>query len=416
MNSRLTASSARIDPAHAGESGLRAHLATSPPRRERIYLSAPHMSGREQQFIAEAIESNWVAPVGPHIDRFEAEFAAMLGIKYAVAVSSGTAAMHLALRHLNLRPGDEVFCSTATFVGSINPVVYERGSPVFIDSDPKTWTIDCNVVEDELRRCAKRGKLPRAVIGVDLYGQCADWAALKRLCDRYEIDLIEDAAEALGATYQGQLAGTFGWANIFSFNGNKIITTSGGGMLGTNDAALAATTRHLATQARDQAVHYEHSTVGYNYRLSNLLAGVGRAQLQVLDDRVEARRSIFEHYHAALAAQPGLTFMPEAPTGRSNRWLTCLLVNAEQFGATADEIRVHLESEQIESRPLWKPMHLQPVFKDCRYVGSNVAEQLFARGLCLPSGSSLAPTDLERVIAGILSVPRRVLTQTSISI
>jgi dTDP-4-amino-4,6-dideoxygalactose transaminase/glycosyltransferase involved in cell wall biosynthesis len=373
----------------------------------RIYLSAPHMSGQEQKYIQEAFAENWVAPVGPHIDRFEAEFAEKIGLKHAVAVSSGTAAMHLVIRHLDLQPGEEVFCSTATFAASVNPVVYERGCPVFIDSDPATWNIDCNLLAEELERCDRRGKLPRAVIAVDLYGQCADWKALRSICDLYEVPLIDDAAEALGATYGGKPAGSFGWANIFSFNGNKIITTSGGGMLVTDDSALATRARYLATQARDPAPHYEHSTVGYNYRLSNLLAGVGRAQLRVLDERVNARRAIFEHYQAALGGQPGLTFMPEAAYGRSTRWLTCMLIDPEQFGATSEDVRLHLDKFNIESRPVWKPMHLQPVFEKCRRVGGEVSEQYFTHGLCLPSGTSLTPADLDRVVSSILSVPRR---------
>jgi pyridoxal phosphate-dependent aminotransferase EpsN len=373
----------------------------------RIYLSAPHMSGREQEYIREAFDTNWVAPVGPHIDRFEEEFAQKIGLQHAVAVASGTAAMHLAIRHLQLAPGEEVFCSTGTFAASVNPVVYERGSPVFIDSDPATWNLDCNLLSEELQRCAKRGKLPRAVIAVDLYGQCADWAALRTICDFYEVPLIEDAAEALGATYCEKPAGSFGWANIFSFNGNKIITTSGGGMLATNDATLAGSARFLATQARDPAPHYEHSTIGYNYRLSNLLAGVGRAQLRVLEERVAARRAIFDQYHAALGSEPGISFMPEAPYGRSTRWLTCVLIDPEQFGATRENVRLHLESQNIESRPVWKPMHRQPVFESCRRVGGEVAERFFRDGLCLPSGSPLTPSDLERVISAFLSVPRR---------
>jgi len=378
-----------------------------PTNLPRIYLSAPHMSGQEQQYLAEAFDTNWVAPIGPHIDRFEAEFAERIGLKHAVAVSSGTAAMHLTIRHLDLQPGEEVFCSSGTFVASVNPVVYERGCPVFIDSDPATWNIDCNLLQDELKRCAKLGKLPRAVIAVDLYGQCADWDALTEICDFYAVPLIEDAAEALGATYAGKPAGSFGWANIFSFNGNKIITTSGGGMLVTNDAALANRARFLATQARDPAPHYEHSQIGYNYRLSNLLAGVGRAQLRVLDERVTARRAIFDRYQAALGSEPGISFMPEAAYGRATRWLTCVVIDADQFGATREEVRLYLESQNIESRPVWKPMHCQPVFESCRRVGGEVSEQFFADGLCLPSGSSLTPSDSERVISAFLSVPRR---------
>jgi pyridoxal phosphate-dependent aminotransferase EpsN len=381
--------------------------ASGVPTTERIYLSPPHLGGRELAYLAEAISTNWVAPLGPHVDRFEAEFARFIGVEHAVAVASGTAAMHLVVRHLRLQPGDEVFCSSSTFAASINPVVYERGTPVFIDSDPATWTIDCNLLADELECCAVKGRLPRAVIAVDLYGQCADWDALRKLCGSYEVPLIEDAAEALGATCHDRPAGSFGWANIFSFNGNKIITTSGGGMLATNDGALAATARHLATQARDPAPHYEHSTIGYNYRLSNLLAGVGRAQLEVLPERVAARRANFEFYREALSQQPGIEFMPEATYGRSNRWLTCILVDPDVFGATREEIRLHLEAHNIESRPAWKPMHLQPVFRDCRTVGGSVSKRIFEWGLCLPSGSSLTVADLNRVVSTFLAVPRR---------
>jgi len=391
----------------AGQHGNLSNSRSGVPATERIYLSPPHLSGREQQYLMEAISTNWVAPVGPHVDRFEAEFARFIGVEHAVAVCSGTAAMHLVIRHLRIQPGEEVFCSSSTFAASINPVVYERGTPVFIDSDPATWTIDCNLLADELERCAVKGHLPRAVIAVDLYGQCADWDALRKLCGAYEVPLIEDAAEALGATCGDRPAGSFGWANIFSFNGNKIITTSGGGMLATNDGTLAARARHLATQARDPAPHYEHSTIGYNYRLSNLLAGVGRAQLEVLNDRVAARRANFDFYRTTLGREPGIEFMPEAPYGRSNRWLTCLLVDPEVFGATREEIRLHLEAHNIESRPVWKPMHLQPVFRDCRVVGGSVSEDVFQRGLCLPSGSSLTVSDLNRVVSTFLSVPRR---------
>jgi dTDP-4-amino-4,6-dideoxygalactose transaminase/glycosyltransferase involved in cell wall biosynthesis len=405
-----TPSSAASRPAREPERATAIRRLPAAPQSDqpqRIYLSPPHMSGREQSYIQEAFAANWVAPVGPHIDHFEAEFADKIGVKHAVAVSSGTAAMHLVIRHLDLQPGDEVFCSTGTFTASVNPIVYERGSPVFIDSDPATWNIDCSLLSDELERCARRGKLPRAVIAVDLYGQCADWDALRTICDSYQVPLIEDAAEALGATYGGKPAGSFGWANIFSFNGNKIITTSGGGMLATNDSALATRARYLATQARDPAPHYEHSAIGYNYRLSNLLAGVGRAQLSVLDERVAARRAIFDEYQLALGSEPGITFMPEASYGSSTRWLSCVLIDAEQFGASREDVRLHLESHNIESRPVWKPMHKQPVFESCRRVGGEVAEQLFADGLCLPSGSSLTPFDLDRVICAFLSVPRR---------
>ncbi len=373
----------------------------------RILLSPPHLAGNELQYLNDAIVTNWVAPIGPHVDAFEREFAKLVGTRHAVAVASGTAAMHLAIRHLRLQPGDEVFCSTATFAATVNPVLYEGGSPVFIDSDPATWNMDCNLLSDELARCAKKGRLPRAVIVVDLYGQCADWDALREICGAYEVPLIEDAAEALGATYKDQPAGCFGWANIFSFNGNKIITTSGGGMLATNDGALAAAARHLATQARDPAPHYEHSQVGYNYRMSNLLAGVGRAQLAVLPDRVKARRAVFDYYREHLGQEPGIELIPEAAYGQSNRWLTCVLIDPEVFGATAEDVRLHLEAQHIESRPAWKPMHLQPVFQGCRSVGGDVAAKIFEQGLCLPSGSALTTAELDRVVSGFLSTPRR---------
>ena len=385
----------------------------SPPDT-RIYLSPPHLSGRERKYLNEAIDSNWVAPIGPHIDRFEAEFAKLIGLDHAVAVASGTAAMHLAVRQLGLQPGDEVFCSSATFAATVNPVVYEGGKPVFIDSDPATWNIDCNLLAEELRRCARQGKLPRAVIAVDLYGQCADWDALRDLCSLYNVTLIDDAAEALGATYKGRPAGSFGWANIFSFNGNKIITTSGGGMLATNDTELARKARHLATQARDPAPHYEHSMVGYNYRMSNLLAGVGRGQLEVLGDRVEARRANCEFYQEALRDVPGIEFMPEAPYGRSNRWLTCILIDPDLFGASREDVRLRLEAANIESRPVWKPMHLQPVFRNCRVVGGDVSAHLFENGLCLPSGSSLKTSQLQRVVDVILSCRLRLPARPSL--
>lgn len=373
---------------------------------KRIYLSPPHMSGREQSYVTEVFASNWIAPVGPQIDAFEREFAARIGINHAVALSSGTAALHLALRALRLERGDEVFCSTLTFAGTANPIIYERGTPVFIDSEASSWNMDPVLLGDELQRCARRGKLPRAVIAVDLYGQCADYEAIRGACQEYGVRLIEDAAEALGATYQGKSAGTFGWANAFSFNGNKIITTSGGGMLATDDARLADTVRFLSQQARDPAPYYQHSQIGFNYRLSNVLAAIGRAQLEVVDERVLARRRNFAFYQEAFRDEPGITFMPEAPYGRSTRWLTCILVDPLLFGASRDDIQMHLEAHNIESRPTWKPMHLQPVFAGCRVIGGQVSEMIFAKGLCLPSGSSLSSEDLYRVVETILATPK----------
>lgn len=372
-------------------------------KSSRIYLSPPHMSGREMRFVRDAFRANWVAPLGPNVDAFEDAFAAKIGAGHAVALSSGTAALHLALRALRLRPGEEVFCSTFTFAATANAIVYEGARPVFIDSDEATWNMDAALLGEELDRRARRGRLPRAVIAVDLYGQCADLSPIAAACRRHGVILIEDAAEALGATYRGRPAGTFGWANVFSFNGNKIITTSGGGMLTTDDGKLARHARFLATQARDPAPHYQHSQIGFNYRMSNVLAGIGLGQLSVLDARVNARRRICARYQKVLAGVSGLTFMPEAPYGRSNRWLTCMLVDPKSFGASREDIRRALEALNIESRPLWKPMHKQPVFRGCKAVGGKVSERFFERGLCLPSGSSLTPTQQDRVIAGVLA-------------
>ena len=370
---------------------------------ERISLSPPHLGAQELAYVQEAFASNWIAPVGPHVDAFEKEFAAVVGIKHAVALSSGTAALHLALRRLNLKEGDEVLCSTLTFIGSANPIVYERARPVFVDSDRRSWNMDPALLAEELDRCARNGRLPRAVIAVDLYGQCADLEPIEAACRRHGVPLIEDAAEALGAACAGRNAGTFGWAGIFSFNGNKIITTSGGGMLATKDDALAAEAKFLSQQARDPAPYYQHSRVGFNYRLSNILAGIGRGQLELLQERVAARRRNFELYRRFLGDCPGLSFMPEAPYGRSTRWLTCVLVESKAFGASPEDIRLHLETFDIESRPLWKPLHLQPVFAGCRTVGGTVSEELFAKGLCLPSGTALTEDDIRRVCDAVLS-------------
>ena len=380
---------------------------TSPSAKKRIYMSSPHLSGREIEYVADAFATNWVAPLGPHVDAFESEFAGRLGMKHALALSSGTAALHLALRVLGLKPGDEVLCSTLTFAASAYPIVYEGARPVFVDSERRSWGLDPNLLAEELARAAGVNRLPRAVIVVDLFGQCADLGPIVEACGRYDVPLIEDAAEALGATYQGRPAGTFGLLSAFSFNGNKIITTSGGGMLVTWDPGLADRARMLSQQARDPVPHYEHSQIGFNYRMSNVLAGIGRAQLAVLDERVEARRRTFEFYRTALADEPGITFMPEADFGRATRWLTAALINPREFGATRDDIRLHLETRNIEARPTWKPMHRQPVFAECRAVGGAVADAIFEEGLCLPSGSNLTPEDLARVVDALRSVPRR---------
>lgn len=363
----------------------------------RVYLSPPHMSGSELELVSDAIASNWVAPLGPHVEAFERELASFVGIEHACALSSGTAALHLALILLGVGAGDEVFTSTLTFAASANAITYVGARPVFIDCDRRSWNMDPNLLEATLRERARLGRLPKAVLVVDLYGQCADHQAVGRVCRELGVPIIEDAAEALGATYDGRQAGSFGDIAAFSFNGNKIITTSGGGMLVSQDKNHAERARFLATQARDPAPHYEHSHIGYNYRLSNVLAAIGRAQLRVLPERVERRRQVFARYQAALDDLPGLSFMPEAPYGRSTRWLTCVQLGPE-FGATPEELRLHLERQNIEARPVWKPMHLQPAFAGADVLGGEVSKELFERGMCLPSGSSLTESDQDRVI------------------
>jgi dTDP-4-amino-4,6-dideoxygalactose transaminase len=368
---------------------------------KRVYLSPPHMSGRELKLVEEAFATNWIAPLGPHVDAFEQEVAAYVGIPAAAALSSGTAALHLALVLLGISQDDEVLCSTLTFSASANAIAYTGARPVFIDADHATWNLDPNLVEEEIKACAARGKLPKALMAVDLYGQCADYDALHSICDPLGIPIIEDSAEALGATYKGHKAGRLGVMGVFSFNGNKIITTSGGGMLTAHNPALVKQARFLATQARDPAPHYQHSRIGYNYRMSNVLAAIGRAQLTVLDERVARRREHFTCYRRDLSDLPGIDFMPEAPYGESNRWLTCITLDPNAFGATSEDVRLALEAQNIEARPVWKPMHLQPVFSGCRTRGGAVAERIFRNGLCLPSGSSLSDEDRFRVVTRI---------------
>jgi dTDP-4-amino-4,6-dideoxygalactose transaminase len=378
---------------------VRRKQAVKGSEKERIYLSPPHMSdeGYERAFVQEAFDSNWIAPIGPHVNELEHEFASDNGSLYAAALSTGTAALHLALRLIGIQPGDEVFCSSLTFCASANPIVYEGAQPVFIDADATTWNMDPGLLSEELDFRARNGRLPAAVVVVDLYGQSADWAPILEACRRYEIPVLEDAAEALGATYEGMRTGIFGYAGVFSFNGNKIITGSGGGMLVSPDEKLIAQARNLSTQARVPAPYYQHTEIGFNYRMSNVVAGIVRGQLKVMHKRLARKREIFEWYRNRLANLPGISFMPEAPYGKSNRWLTCILVDPEEFGATAEHIRLALEKENIESRPLWKPLHLQPVFDGCRAVGGSVSEYLFERGLCLPSGTALTEDQLDRV-------------------
>lgn len=372
--------------------------------KKRIYLSPPHMGDKEFEFVKEAFETNWIAPIGPHVDMFEKEFCEITGARFAAAVSSGSAAIHLALILLDIQPDDEVVCSTLTFAATANPIVYQRATPVFIDSEPGTWNMDCNCLEDAIRDRIRKGKRPKAIIIVHLYGQSADIDPIMNLCNQYDIPLIEDAAESLGAYYKGKHTGTFGKFGIFSFNGNKIITCSSGGMLVSDDEGLIRKVKFLATQARDPAPHYQHSHIGYNYRLSNVLAGIGRGQLRVLAERVQARRANFDFYQKELGGLPGIQFMPEAVFGRSNRWLTCLTIDPSGCGSTREDMRLALESENIESRPVWKPLHMQPVFQEFPYYGSSVAEELFDKGLCLPSGSNLSKEDLRRVVKIFLQV------------
>jgi len=365
---------------------------------DRIYLSPPDVGAAERALLLDAFDSGWIAPLGPHVDSFEAELADYTGSKHAVALSSGSAGLHLALLLAGVGPADRVLTSTLTFAASANAVRYVGAEPVFVDCDASS-TIDVDLVEDELARSARSGRGPAAVLAVDVYGQVCDWPRLEAVCAAHGIPLIEDAAEALGSRRAGRRAGAFGELRVLSFNGNKILTTSGGGMLLCDDAAQADRARFLATQARDPAPHYEHSTVGYNYRLSNLLAAVGRGQLQTLDRRIERRREVHAAYRAGLGGVPGLDFL-SAQDG-SNCWLTVLLVDADVFGADRERIRCALEAENIEARPAWKPMHLQPVWRDARSVGGEVSESLFARGLCLPSGSNLAASDLSRIITAV---------------
>jgi dTDP-4-amino-4,6-dideoxygalactose transaminase len=368
---------------------------------EQILLSTPHMGDREIDFVQEAFTTNWIAPVGPHLEAFETEFCQAVGASHGAAVSTGTAALHLALILAGIQRGDKVICSTLTFAASANPIIYQGAVPIFIDSDRLSWNMDPKLLASELDRRAKVGNLPKAVVLVHLYGQSADIEPILEACRRYGVILIEDAAEALGASYKGRAPGTFGEFGFYSFNGNKIITTSGGGMLVSNDPQAIAKAKFLATQARDPAPHYEHTHIGYNYRLSNVCAGIGRGQLQVLLDRVSQRRYNFAYYYQHLHHLPGLEFMPEASYGSSTRWLTCLTIDPVQFGCDREAIRTTLAAQNIETRPVWKPMHLQPIFQDCEVVGGAVAASLFDRGLCLPSGSNLTTAQLDRVITAI---------------
>ncbi|NLW36284.1 MAG: pyridoxal phosphate-dependent aminotransferase [Syntrophorhabdus aromaticivorans] len=369
----------------------------------RIFLSPPHMTGREMDFIRDVFESNWIAPLGPHVDAFEQEMAAYVGVKSALALSSGTAAIHLGLRLLGAGSGDIVFCSSLTFSASANPIMYVGASPVFIDSAPHTWNMCPEALKLAFEAAEKESRLPKAVIVVDLYGQSADYDPIIEICDHYGVPVLSDATEALGATYKGKKCGALGKLAALSFNGNKIITTSGGGMLLSDDENLIAKASFWATQARDPAPHYQHSEVGYNYRLSNILAAVGRPQLQEIETRVQKRREIFDRYQEALDQIPGVDFMPEASYGRANRWLTVMTLDPKITGLKPMDIIQKLEENNIESRPVWKPMHLQPVFEKYPFFTAEKSkpfgENAFETSLCLPSGTSLCRSDTNRIIA-----------------
>jgi dTDP-4-amino-4,6-dideoxygalactose transaminase len=369
---------------------------------KKIWLSPPHQCRKELQYIQQALESNYLAPMGPQVDAFEEQLSTYTGTRHAAALSSGTAALHLALILLGVGPGDVVFCPTFTFAASANPILYQKATPVFIDSEEITWNICPDVLEQAIKQYIKKGKKPRAIIGVHIYGMPFQLHPIMQLCKRYQIPLIEDAAEALGSSYRGKMLGSFGTMGFLSFNGNKIITSSGGGALLSDDALLIKKARFLASQAKEEAPFYQHAEVGYNYRLSNISAAIGLAQLEVIEQRVKSRRANFEFYQKELGHFPGISFQNEPSGSFSNRWLTCILIDPELSGGiTCEKIRLHLAEQNIESRRLWKPLHLQPVFKRAAYFGGNRAEKLFECGLCLPSGSGLSEGELSLICAGI---------------
>jgi dTDP-4-amino-4,6-dideoxygalactose transaminase len=373
-------------------------------RREidnQILLSTPHMGSSEIEFIEEAFRTNWIAPLGPNVDAFEREVAGLTGVGHAAALSSGTAAIHLALVLLGVGAGDRVFCSSLTFAASCNPIVYQNAEPVFIDAEPESWNMSPRALERALAEAKAEGWKPAAIIVVNLYGQSADMDPILELCSHYNVPVIEDAAESMGATYKGRASGSFGRLSIFSFNGNKIITTSGGGMLLSDEEDLIHRARFLSTQAREPALHYEHKEIGYNYRMSNILAGVGRGQLQVLEERVRARRQVFATYREGLGDLPGVEWMPEPEWSYATHWLSTCTIDPALAGIDARTLLARLGNELIEARPVWKPMHLQPVFAHCRYfehANESVSDRLFETGLCLPSGSNMEEGEVRRVV------------------
>lgn len=366
---------------------------------KKIYLSSPHMGGSEQNFVNEAFQTNWIAPLGPNVAGFEKDLESYLGTgNHVAALSSGTAALHLALILLGVKRGDEVICQSMTFSASANPIVYQGATPIFVDSEPDTWNICPNHLEEAIKDRIAKGKKPKAIIAVHLYGMPYKVDAIKKISEKYEIPIIEDSAEALGSTYKGKKCGTFGDISILSFNGNKIITTSGGGALVSKDKNIKEKAIFLATQARDDAPHYQHSEIGYNYRLSNICAGIGRGQMEVLEDHVGLRREMNQFYQEIFERTAGVKVFSE-PTSDilSNHWLSCILVDKAACGFSNEDIRVKMAENNIECRPLWKPMHLQPIFKKAPYYGEDISENLFDRGLCLPSGSNLKPKEKDKI-------------------
>ena len=372
--------------------------------KEKIWLSSPHMGGDEIKFVNEAFQTNWISPVGPHINAFEEELVSYNSTKYCAALSSGTAAIHLALILLNVNPGDEVICSSFTFSGSCNPIRYQQAIPVFVDSEVDSWNLDPVLLEKAIKDRIAKGKKPKAIIVVHLYGMPAKMNEINAIAKQYDIPVIEDAAEGLGSSYFGKKLGTMSDMGIYSFNGNKIITTSGGGALVSENKEWIAKAKFLATQARDAAPHYEHTHIGYNYRLSNISAGIGRGQLRVLDERVRQRREVFNFYKKELASIKGIEFQSEFEGAFANRWLTTILIDPAKAGFDREKLRLTLEKENIESRPLWKPMHMQPIFKEYPSYTSGVSEKLFETGLCLPSGSNLTAQQLADIVGIIKNV------------
>lgn len=371
-------------------------------KKEKIWLSSPHMGGEEQKYVQEAFDSNWVAPLGPNVNGFEKDIENFLGNSVSVAaLSAGTAAIHLGLILLDVKAGDEVICQSMTFSASANPILYQGAVPVFVGSEKETWNICPVALEEAIEDRIAKGKKPKAIIAVHLYGMPYKSKEIMKVAKKYEIPVLEDAAEALGSTYHDQNCGTLGDLAILSFNGNKIITTSGGGALVAHDQKIKEKAVFYATQARDAAPHYQHSHIGYNYRMSNIVAGIGRGQMKVLRDRVEARRKNYAFYVKELGSLPGFEFTAEPEGMYSNRWLSTVLIEEAKAGINTTQLREALEKENIETRPLWKPMHLQPIFESYAYYGNQVAEELFETGLCLPSGSNLSDTDLNRVVEGI---------------